>query len=105
MRVLSDEISLKIMELLDGKELSMQQISTSLDMPLSSAYRKVGWLEQLGVIKKTKIIRRAEGMDESFYTRWVLEVSIRYKNNSLSLSIKRKPFGEKVVRLWQKFRD
>jgi DNA-binding Lrp family transcriptional regulator len=93
------------MELLDEKELSMQQISTSLDMPLSSTYKRVAWLEKLGVIKKTKIIRKAEGMDESFYTQWVLEVSIRYKNNSLSLRIKRKPVGDKISRLWQKFKD
>ena len=83
--ILSNETSLTIIELLDGKELSIQKISTLLDMPLSSTYRKVTGLEQLGIIKKTKIIRRAEGMDESFYTRWVHEVSISYKNNSISL--------------------
>jgi DNA-binding transcriptional ArsR family regulator len=104
LRVLSDETSLTIMELLDGKELSMQQISTSLDMPLSSTYRKVAILEQSGFIKKTKIIRKAEGMDESFYTLWVHEVSISYKNNTFSLSIKQKPIAEKIVRLWQKFK-
>ena len=68
LHILSDETILKIMELLDGKELSIQQISTSLDLPLSSSYRKAARLEQLGIIKKTKIIRKAEGMDESFYT-------------------------------------
>jgi len=36
-------------------------------MSFSSTYRKVARLEQLGFIKKTKIIRKAEGMDESFY--------------------------------------
>ncbi len=105
LRILSDETSLAIMELLDGKELSMQQISASLDMPLSSTYRKVAGLEQLCIIKKTKIIRRAEGMDESFYTRWVDEVNVSYKGNSISLSIKQKPIKEKIVRLWQKFKD
>jgi hypothetical protein len=92
------------MELLDGKELSIQQISTSLDMPLSSTYRKVARLEQLAIIKKTKIIRKAEGMEESFYTRWVYEVNISYRDNSFSLSIKQKPIGEKIVKLWQKFK-
>lgn len=105
LHILSDETNLTIMELLDGKELNMQQISTSLDLPLSSTYRKVARLEQLGVIKKTKIIRRAEGMDESFYTLWVHEVRISYRNNSFSLSIKRKPIGDKIAKLWQKFKD
>ena len=105
LHILSDETSLAIMKLLDGKELNMQQISTSLDMPLSSTYRKAARLEQLGIIKKTKVIRKAEGMDESFYTLWVYEVSISYKNSSFSLSIKQKPIGEKIVRLWQKFKD
>ena len=104
LRVLSDETSVTIMELLDGKVMGMQQISTSLDMSFSSTYRKVSRLEQLGFIKKTKIIRKAEGMDESFYTLWVHEANISYKNSTFSLSIKQKPIGEKIVRLWQKFK-
>ena len=74
--ILSDDTSLKIIEVLEGKELSIQQISCHLDMPLSSTYRKMGKLEQLRIVKKAKIIRNLDGMDESLYTRWADEINI-----------------------------
>jgi DNA-binding transcriptional ArsR family regulator len=39
--ILLDDINLKILKLLDGKELNIQQIALSLDIPLSSTYRKI----------------------------------------------------------------
>ena len=61
--ILSDDTSLKVIEALDGKELSIQQISSYLDIPLSSTYRKMGKLEHLRIMKKAKIIRNLDGMD------------------------------------------
>jgi predicted transcriptional regulator len=70
--LLTDKPSLTILKLLDGKEYSIQQIASDLDLPLSSTYRKVNKLEQLMVIKKTKIVRKNDGTDESFYTSWIV---------------------------------
>jgi DNA-binding transcriptional ArsR family regulator len=102
--VLSDDTNLKIMKLLEGKELSIQQVSSQLGIPLSSAYRKIGKMEQLQILKKTKIVRRLDGLDESFYTTWIYEININYKDSTFSYRIKQKSLEDKIVRLWQKFK-
>jgi DNA-binding transcriptional ArsR family regulator len=102
--VLSDDTNLKIMKLLEGKELSIQQVSSQLGIPLSSAYRKIGKMEQLQILKKTKIVRRLDGLDESFYTTWIYEINIIYKDSTFSYRIKQKSLEDKIVRLWQKFK-
>ncbi len=103
--ILSDEVCLNIMEILDKRELNIQQISSSLDLPLSSTYRKVSKLEELKIIKKTKVIRKLDGSDESFYTLWAFEIDISYKDHSFTFNIKQKPLEERIVRLWQKFKN
>ncbi len=101
---LTDNTSLTILKLLDGKEYSIQQIASNLGLPVSSTYRKVNKLEQLKIIKKTKIIRKMDGTDESFYTSWIDEVQINFKNNRITCKIKNKEYQDKIVRLWQGFR-
>ena len=73
--ILTDEPSLKIMNLVDKRELSAQNISSTLNIPLSSTYRKIKKLEQLNIIKTTKVIRTLDGLDESFYTLSVKEIN------------------------------
>ncbi len=102
--VLVDDTALNMMKLIDGKALTAQQISTLLEIPLSSTYRKLGKLEQLQIIKKTKIVRKLDGSAESFFTLWIDEISLRYKNNSLSCNMRQKSIEDKIVRLWQKFK-
>jgi DNA-binding transcriptional ArsR family regulator len=101
--ILLDDTNLKILKLLDGKEQTIQQISSLLDIPLSSTYRKIGKLEKLGLIKKTKVVRTLDGLDESVYTLWTYEIIVNYKDNFLSFKIKQKPLDDKIIRLWQKF--
>ncbi len=101
---LTDNTSLTILKLLDGKEYSTQQIASNLEIPISSTYRKVNKLEQLKIIKKTKIIRKMDGTDESFYTSWIDEVQINFKNNRITCKIKNKEHHDKIVRLWQGFK-
>jgi len=103
--ILLDEVSLRIMKLLEEKELTIQQVATLLDLPLSSTYRKMNKLEQLDITKKTKIIRRLDGLDESFYTLWIYEISVSYKNKKLVYNAKHKPLEDKIARLWQKFKN
>ena len=99
--LLTDKSSLTILRLLDGKEYSIQQIASNLDLPLSSTYRKVNMLEQLEMIKKTKIVRKTDGTDESFYTSWIDEIQIIFKNNKIICKVKNKDNHDKIVRLWQ----
>jgi len=102
--LLTDKPSLTILKLLDGKEYSIQEIAANLDLPLSSTYRKVNKLEQLKIIKKTKIVRKMDGTDESFYTSWIDEIQITFKNNKITCKVKNKDYQDKITRLWQGFK-
>ena len=103
--ILTDEPSLDIMKLLDKRELSAQNISSSLNIPISSTYKKIKRLEQFKLIRITKVVRTLEGMNESFYTLSTKQISITYKNNTFSFDIQQKAFDDKIVRLWQKFKN
>ena len=102
--ILTDKSSLSILKLLNGKEYRIQQIASDLNLPLSSTYRKVNKLEHLNVVKKTKIIRKNDGTDESFYTSWIDEIQITLKDNRITCKIKKKKHQDKLVRLWQGFK-
>jgi len=102
--ILTDDSSLQIMKLLDKKQLSVQMISSTLSIPLSSTYRKIKKLEQLKIIKVTKVVRTLDGLDESFYTLWMREIKISYKNHKFEINIRLLSSDEKIVRLWQKFK-
>ena len=103
--ILTDEPSLQIMKLLDKNELSSRDISSTLNIPISSTYKKIKKLEQLKLIRVTKVIRTMDGMDESFYTLSIKQISVTYKNNMFSFDIQQKAFDDKIVRLWQKFKN
>jgi predicted transcriptional regulator len=103
--ILTDESSLQIMKLLDKKQLSAQIISSTLNIPISTTYRKIKKLEQLKIIKVTKVVRTLDGLDESFYSLWMNEIKISYKDHKFSINIRLLPSDEKIVRLWQKFKN
>jgi len=103
--VLADQASLQIMDLLNKKELTARIISSNLDIPISSTYKKIKKLEQLKLIRITKVIRTLDGLDESFYTLSMKEIHIIFKNNTFSFDIRQKAFDDKVIRLWQKFKN
>jgi predicted transcriptional regulator len=93
------------MNLLDKREFSTQNISLTLNIPLSSTYRKVKKLEQLNIIKTTKVVRTLDGLDESFYTLSIKEINVTYKRNKFSFDLQQKALDDKIVRLWQKFKN
>lgn len=87
------------MNLLDKRELSTQNISSTLNIPLSSTYRKTRKLEQLNIIRTTKVIRTLDGSDESFYTLSIKEINVTYKRNKFSFDIQQKALDDKILRL------
>ena len=103
--ILTDEPSLQIMKLLDKRELSARNISSTLNIPISSTYKKMKRLEELKLIRVTKVIRTLDGMDESFYTLSIKQISVTYKNDTFSFDIQQKAFDDKIIRLWQKFKN
>jgi len=103
--VLADKYSRDIIILLTNNELSAQQISIKLDIPTSTTYRKIKNLENLKIIKKTKVIRTLEGLDESYYKGLISEINIKFKDGKISYDLSRIQMNDKIVRLWQKFSE
>lgn len=103
--VLSDDQSRKTINLLSKTELTIRQISYLLKIPQSTAYRKIKKLEDLEMIKKTKVVRTVEGLDESYYKNWTAQIDIVFKNGELSYKLKHCRMEDKIVRLWQKFSE
>lgn len=102
---LSDEQSREIIKLVSKTELTIQQISNTLNIPLSTAYRKIRKLEELKLIKKTKVIRTLEGLDESYYKNWTYEIVVTFRDGELSYKLEHVKIEDKIVRLWQKFSE
>lgn len=103
--ILSDEQSREIIRVLSKTELTIQQISNLLNIPQSTSYRKVRKLEELEIIKKTKVVRTLEGLDESYYKNWVYEIIVSFREGILSYKLEHLKMEDKIVRLWQKFSD
>lgn len=103
--VLSDEQNREIIKLISKAELTIQQISNLLNIPQSTAYRKIRKLEDLKIIKKTKVVRTLEGLDESYYKTWTYEIIVTFREGVLSYKLEYIKMEDKIVRLWQKFSD
>jgi predicted transcriptional regulator len=103
--VLADKYTREILTILTNEELSSQQIASKLDMPTSTTYRKIKNLEELNLIKKTKVVRTIEGLSESYYKSMISEINVNFKNGKMTYSIERIKMDDKIVRLWQKFKD
>lgn len=102
---LADKYTRDILTILSKEELSAQQISTRLDIPTSTTYRKIKTLEDLKLIKKTKVIRTMEGLGESYYRSLVLEINVKYKDGNLTYTVERIKMDDRIVRLWEKFKE
>lgn len=102
---LSDDQSREIINLLSKTELTIQQVSNLLNIPQSTAYRKIRKLEELKIIKKTKVVRTLEGLDESYYKNWTYEIVVTYRDGKVSYKLEHLKMEDKIVRLWQKFSE
>ena len=103
--VLSDKQSRDIINLLSKTELSTQQVSSLLKIPQSTAYRKIRKLEELKIVKKTKVVRTLEGLNESYYKNWTHQIDVTFRDGVLSHRIEHLKIEDKIVRLWQKFSE
>lgn len=103
--ILGDEYSRKILSILAKNELNTLEISTKLDIPASTTYRKIKNLEGLLLIKKTKVIRTLEGLDESYYKSLVSGIEVKFRDGEMSCKIEKFTMDEKIQRLWEKFSE
>ena len=103
--ILSDKQSREIIKVLSKTELTIQQLSNLLNIPQSTAYRKTRKLEELNIVKKIKVVRTLEGLDESYFKNWTYEITITYRDGKLSYNLEHVKMEDKIVRLWQKFSE
>ena len=103
--ILADKQSREIIKVLSKTEFTIQQISNLLNIPQSTAYRKIRKLEELKIVKKTKVVRTLEGLDESYYKNWTYEIVVTYRDGKLSYKLEHVKMEDKIVRLWQKFSE
>ena len=103
--ILGDEYSRKILSILSKNEMSAQEISNNLGIPNSTTYRKIKNLENLGLVKKTKVIRTLEGLDESYYKSLVSGIDIKFKGGEITCKTEKFTMDQKIQRLWEKFSD
>ena len=103
--ILADEYSRKILSILTKNELNAQDISNQLEIPTSTTYRKIKNLENLSLVKKTKVIRTLEGLDESYYKSLVSGIDVKFKDGEISCKIEKFTMDEKIQRLWEKFSE
>ena len=103
--ILSDKQSREIIKILTKTELTIQQISNLLNIPQSTAYRKTRKLEELHIVKKTKVVRTLEGLDESYFKNWTYEIIVTFRDGELSYKLEHVKMEDKIVRLWQKFSE
>ena len=97
--MLADDVSRKIIEILTNNELSHLQISKKLKIPQTTMYRKIKKLEELALIKKSKVIRNLDGTEESYYTSWVSEIGIKIKDGKVSYNFEKIKLDEKIKRI------
>lgn len=102
---LGDEYSRKILAILSKNELNAQEISTRLGIPTSTTYRKIKSLESLELVRKTKVVRTLEGLDESYYRSLVSGIEIKFKDGEISCKLEKFTMDEKIQRLWEKFSE
>jgi len=105
LRILLDIQSREIIKVLAKSELTIREISNILDISQSTAYRKMKKLEECEIIKKSKVVRTLEGLDESYYKNWTYKIIVNFEDNKLSYKLEHVEIEEKIVRLWQKFSE
>jgi DNA-binding transcriptional ArsR family regulator len=103
--ILSDDQSREIIKLLTKTELTIQQVTSLLNIPQSTTYRKIRKLEDLKIVKKTKVVRTLEGLDESYYKNWTYQIDVTFRDGELSYKLEHVKMEDKIVRLWQKFSE
>jgi hypothetical protein len=46
-----------------------------------------------------------EGLGESYYRSLVLEINVKYKDGNLTYTVERIKMDDRIVRLWEKFKE
>ena len=101
--ILGNKSSRAILSLTSGMECSAIQLCQELGIPLTTVYRKLKVLEEIGLIKHVKTIINLSGNEEKFYHCMIDAVTVNFNKGMLSVSTHMEECNDKIVRLWERF--
>lgn len=102
---LSDSYSRGIISSTVKEEHSAQELTTTLNIPPATVYRKLRSLEEAGIIQHVKTVVNSSGNEEKFYRCNVKKFSAIFKNGRLSIELEKKDLSDRIVRLWEILSD
>jgi len=101
--ILGNKSSRSILSLTSRMECSAIQLCQELGIPLTTVYRKIKILEDIGLIKHVKTIINLSGNEEKYYHCVIDAVTVNFNKGMLSVSMHMEDYNEKIVRLWKRF--
>lgn len=102
---LADKCIREILNLTTKKEHSALELSSELNTPLSTVYRRLKLLEKSGLIQHVKTVISYAGNEEKYYRCIVREATVSFKDGELSVDIKKEDCCDKFIRFWKKLAD
>jgi len=101
--LLGNKYTRAILSLTADMECSAIQLCRELGIPLSTVYRKLKHLEQIGMVKHVKTIINLSGNEEKYYRCMIEEVKVTFNKGMLSVNLEIEECDDKIVRLWTRF--
>lgn len=101
--LLGNKYTRAILSLTSGMECSAIQLCRELEIPLTTVYRKLKHLEQIGMVKHVKTIINLSGNEEKYYRCMIEEVRVTFNKGMLSVNLQIEECDDKIVRLWKRF--
>jgi predicted transcriptional regulator len=87
-KLVSDADAEKILLAANDRELTVQEISERLGIPIATCYRKVRALEELGVLKEKSTYMGRDGRIHKFYTSQLESAYVYYEDGKVKIRFK-----------------
>jgi len=71
-----------------SKPMTARHLSEMLDIPIVECYRKIKFLESLGLLSKATTLISARGRGISLYSSQLREARLFYSNNRIKMALK-----------------
>ena len=84
---IGNEYAARILRATYGRPMSVQQISSQCDIPIAVAYRRVGEMERLGLIRCVRTEEVYRGKKMKFYSCAVRMVRYAFERGDFSIEI------------------
>ncbi|MGQ0792125.1 MAG: hypothetical protein ACT4NJ_07905 [Nitrosopumilaceae archaeon] len=86
---LADEEMLQILNLAKGKLVSGNEVIKNLDIPHSTAYRKIKWMLDNELLVVEKMDFTPDGKKFSLFTSTIGSVNVRYEGEQVTIEAER----------------